>query len=35
MTNTVTYDGDVFKSISCIPQYAEYKHIYVAKKPTR
>lgn len=33
MTNTVTYDGDVFKSISCIPQYAEYKHIYVAKNP--
>lgn len=29
----ITYDGDEFKSIDCIPEYANYPTIYVAKTP--
>ena len=29
----ITYDNDEFKSIDCIPQYADYPTIYVAKTP--
>lgn len=29
----ITYDGDEFKSIDCIPEYADYPTIYVAKTP--
>lgn len=29
----ITYDGDEFKSIDCIPEYADYPMIYVAKTP--
>lgn len=29
----ITYDGDEFKSINCIPEYADYPTIYVAKTP--
>lgn len=29
----ITYDNDEFKSIDCIPEYADYSMIYVAKTP--
>lgn len=29
----ITYDGGEFKSIDCIPEYAEWSTIYVAKTP--
>lgn len=29
----ITYDNDEFKSIDCIPEYADYPTIYVAKTP--
>lgn len=29
----ITYDNDEFKSIDCIPEYAEWSTIYVAKTP--
>lgn len=29
----ITYDNDEFKSIDCIPEYANYPTIYVAKTP--
>ena len=29
----ISYDGDEFKSIDCIPEYADYSMVYVAKTP--
>lgn len=29
----ITYDHDEFKSIDCIPEYAAYTNIYVARTP--
>lgn len=29
----ITYDGEEFKSIDCIPEYVNYPTIYVAKAP--
>lgn len=29
----ITYDGDEFKSIDCIPEFHQYNTIYVAKEP--
>lgn len=29
----ITYDNDEFKSIDCVPEYADYSMIYVAKTP--